>query len=223
MLEGKRMFDTPTARRFMVDGQIRTADVTDAALLDAMLTVPREQFLPTSLAPLAYLDADIPIGKGRALLRPMVLAKLIQAARIGPGERVLDIGCATGYSTAILARLGASVIGLEEDPELAEAAKAALLVVGTENSEVVVGTLTGGWPAAAPYDVMLLNGAVETVPKALGGQLKPEGRLIGIGGRPPASKGMIYSIIEGRVVGRPIFDAAANLLPGFRAPPTFVF
>jgi protein-L-isoaspartate(D-aspartate) O-methyltransferase len=222
-MEAKRMFDATTARRLMVDGQIRTADVTDAALLDAMLAVPREQFLPPALAPLAYVDADIPIGKGRALLRPMILAKLIQAARIRAGERVLDIGCATGYSIAILARLGASVTGLEEDADLPAAAKTALAASGVANAEIVIGSLTAGWATAAPYDVILLEGAAEVVPQMLGRQLKPEGRLVGVGGRPPAAKAMIYRVIEGSLVGRPVFDAAAVLLPGFSAPPSFVF
>jgi protein-L-isoaspartate(D-aspartate) O-methyltransferase len=205
----------------MVDGQIRTADVTDPALLDAMLTVPREQFLPATVAPLAYLDADIPVGKGRALLRPMVLAKLLQAAPIRAGERLLDVGCATGYATAILARLAASVVGLEEDPDLAAAAKLAL--AGVANTEVVVGPLAAGWPTGGPYDGILLNGAAEVVPEAFAGQLKPEGWLIGVGGRPPACKGMIYRLSEGLLVGRPLFDAAAAPLPGFQAPQTFVF
>jgi protein-L-isoaspartate(D-aspartate) O-methyltransferase len=217
------MFDATTARRLMVDGQVRTADVTDAALLDAMLTVPREQFLPPSLAPLAYLDADIPVGKGRALLRPMVLAKLLQAAAVRPGERLLDVGCATGYAAAILARLGASVVTLEDDSDLATAAKAALAAVGATNIELVVGPLTAGWPAGGPYDGILLNGAAEVVPEAFAGQLKPEGWLIGVGGRSPAWKGMIYRVSEGSLVGRPLFDAAATLLPGFKAPPSFVF
>jgi protein-L-isoaspartate(D-aspartate) O-methyltransferase len=217
------MFDATTARRFMVDGQIRTADVTDAALLDALLMVPREQFLPPALAPLAYLDADIPVGKGRALLRPMVLAKLIQAAPINAGDRILDVGGATGYSAAILTRLGASVVALEEDADLAAAAKTALGAVGTTNARVVVGPLAAGWPAGAPYDGILLTGAAEVIPEVLGDQLKPGGWLIGVGGAPPACKGMLYRLTEGCLVGRPIFDAAATLLPGFRAPPSFVF
>jgi protein-L-isoaspartate(D-aspartate) O-methyltransferase len=217
------MFDATTARRLMVDGQIRTADVTDAALLDAMLTVPREQFLPAKLAPLAYADADIPVGKGRAILRPMVLAKLLQAAHVRASERLLDVGSATGYAAALLARLGASVVALEEDPDLAAAAKAALAAIGATNAEVVVGPLAAGWPAGGPYDGILLNGAAEVVPEAFAGQLKPEGWLIGVGGRPPACKGTIYRVSEGSLVGRPLFDAAATILPGFKAPLQFVF
>jgi protein-L-isoaspartate(D-aspartate) O-methyltransferase len=217
------MFDAAAARRLMVEGQIRTADVTDAALLDAMLTLPRERFLPPSLAPLAYADSDIPIGKGRALLKPMVLAKLIQAARLRSHDRVLDVGCTTGYSTAVLLRLAGSVIALEEDAELAQQARDALVATTTVQVEVAVGPLTAGWPPAAPYDVILLNGATEITPEALGLQLKPDGRLVGVHGGSPASKAMIYHLIEGRLVGRPIFDASAPLLPGFAAPPTFVF
>lgn len=217
------MFDAANARRMMVDGQVRTADVTDAAVLEAMLTLPRERFLPPSLAPLAYLDGDIAVAKGRALLKPMVLAKLVQAARIDPQDRVLDVGCATGYSSALLARLAGSVVALEVDADLARQAREALAAVGAVHVEVVTGPLMAGWPARGPYDVILLNGAIEVAPDSLGGQLKPNGRLLGIDGRSAASKAVIYHFIEGHMVGRPLFDAAAPLLPGFAAPPEFVF
>lgn len=217
------MFDAANARRLMVEGQVRTADVTDADLLEAMQTLPRERFLPASLAPLAYMDSDIPLPNGRALLKPMVLAKLIQAARVSRADRVLDVGCATGYSSAVLAALAGSVVALEEDADLARQARELLAAVGAAAVEVVIGPLTAGWASGGPYDVILLNGATEIAPDTLGRQLKPDGRLVGVHGRSPASKAMIYHFIEGHMIGRPIFDAAARLLPGFVAPPEFVF
>jgi protein-L-isoaspartate(D-aspartate) O-methyltransferase len=217
------MIDTAAARRLMVEGQVRTADVSNAALLDAMMTIPRERFLPPAQAPLAYVDIDVPIGNGRALLKPMVLAKLIQAVGVRDGDHVLDVACGTGYSSAVLARLAGSVIALEEDAELARQAKEALASTAAERATVAVGSLTAGWPAAAPYDVMLINGAIEVVPPALAHQLKPDGRLACVYGRPPAGKAMMYRMIEGRPVGRPAFDAAAPLLADFVAPPAFVF
>ncbi len=217
------MFDTANARRLMVEGQVRTADVTDADLLEAMQTLPRERFLPPALAPLAYMDNDIPLGNGRALLKPMVLAKLIQAAWVSRSDRVLDVGCATGYSSAVLAALAGSVVALEEDADLARQAKESLAAVGATAVEVVTGPLTEGWASGGPYDVILLNGATEIPPDTLGRQLKPDGRLVGVHGRAPMSKAMTYHFIEGHMVGRPIFDAAAKVLPGFVAPPEFVF
>ncbi len=216
------MFDTATARRMMVDGQVRTADVTNLDLIAAMLTVPRELFVPPGLAAQAYVDGDIPIGAGRALLKPMVLAKLIHGAQVDAGDHVLDVGCGTGYSSAVLARIVGSVVALEEDAALAQRAEEALAAVGA-HATVVRGPLNAGWPPAEPYDVILLNGATEVAPEALGCQLKPHGRLACIFGRAPNGKGMIYRLVEGRLVGRPIFDAGAPVLPGFVAPPAFVF
>jgi protein-L-isoaspartate(D-aspartate) O-methyltransferase len=188
-----------------------------------MLTLPRERFVPQALAELAYLDQDLPIAKDRALLKPMVLAKLIQAAHVRRLYHVLDVACGTGYSSAVLGRIAESVIALEEEAELARQAQDALAATGAANVEVVVGPLTAGWPARAPYDVIMLEGATEIAPEELGRQLKPDGRLVCVHGRSPAAKAMIYHQIEGRMVGRPIFDAAARVLPGFVAPPAFVF
>jgi protein-L-isoaspartate(D-aspartate) O-methyltransferase len=223
------MIDFAAARRMMVDGQIRTSDVTDSRIIGAMLEIPREKFLPGEQAPFAYFDLDVPASAAsppappRRLLKPMVLAKLIQAAEIAQADRVLDVGCASGYSTAVLARLAGSVIGLEEDPGLAERAAQNLRALGAPGAQVVTGPLSAGWAAQAPYDVIFLNGAFETLPAALLRQLKDGARLVGVKGRPPAGNAIRYRSIGGEVSGRPIFDAAAPLLPGFVQSPTFVF
>jgi protein-L-isoaspartate(D-aspartate) O-methyltransferase len=217
------MFDAAAARRMMVDGQIRTADVTNLELLAAMQAVPRELFVPPALAAQAYSDGEIKLGNGRVLLRPMTLAKLIQAANVRPGDHVLDLGCGTGYSSAVLSYLGASVVALEEDGALARSAEAALNAAGARQVRFVEGSLSAGWAADAPFDVILFEGTTEVVPNELGGQLKPQGRLAAIFGSGPAGKAVIYRRIEEQLVGRPIFDAAAPVLPGFAAPPAFVF
>jgi protein-L-isoaspartate(D-aspartate) O-methyltransferase len=219
----QRMFDSASARRMMVDGQVRTADVHNPDLLTAMLTIPRERFVPPSLAEQAYIDSDIEIAPGRVLLKPMVFAKLIEAADVGAGDRVLDVGCGLGYSSAVLSRLAGSVVGLEEDVALVSRAKAALAAAGASGVTLATGPLAAGWPGAAPYDFIVLNGATEIVPDGFASQLKPDGRLVCIFRRGPAAKAMIYRVAEGHLVGRPAFDAAAPVLPGFVAPPAFVF
>jgi protein-L-isoaspartate(D-aspartate) O-methyltransferase len=221
------MIDFAAARRMMVDGQVRTADVTDRRLLAAMLELPRERFFPEDKATLAYLDLDAAVSEVglpvRNLLKPMVLAKLIQAADVIKTDRVLDVGCATGYSTALISRLAGSVVGLEEDPMLAKQANAALADAGLANAKVAVGPLARGYAAEAPYDAIMLQGSVEIVPAALLDQLKDGGRLLCVLGRGPAAKATLYRRIAGELSGRAIFDAAAPPLPGFSKPAAFVF
>jgi len=223
------MIDFAAARRMMVDGQLRTSDVTDPRIIAAMLELPREKFLPEQVAPLAYLDRDLPAtaapegAPGRCLIKPMVLAKMIQAATIGAGDHVLDVGCASGYSSAVLARLARSVVALEADAALAQRAAETLPSMGTANVTVVTGSMLEGWPGLAPYDVIVLNGATEVRPSALIGQLTNGGRLVGVFGRAPAVKAMLWRVDAGEVSSRPIFDAAAPLLPSFVQTAAFVF
>ena len=178
------MTDFAAQRRMMVDGQVRTADVTDLRLLAAMLELPRERFFPEEKASLAYLDLDTPVSAPgqpvRRLLKPMVLAKMIQAAGIGPTDHVLDVGCASGYSTALLAHLAGSVVGLEEDAALARQAAEALSLAGLSNAKIVTGPLARGCAGEGPYDVILLQGSAEVVPPALFDQLREGGRLVGV-------------------------------------------
>jgi protein-L-isoaspartate(D-aspartate) O-methyltransferase len=216
------MTDFAAARRNMVDGQVRTADVTDLRIISAMLAVPREAFLPPAQAGLAYLDLDVPAGEGgRRLLKPMVLAKLIQAADLAGTARVLDVGCTTGYAAAVLARIAGQVVALEEDAALAEAARAALAAL--PNVAVQTAALTEGWPQTAPYDAIVVEGAVEFAPEVLLRQLNDGGRLVCVLGAGPGAKAMLYRRSGHDFGGRAIFDAAAPLLPGFVKPPHFAF
>jgi len=220
------MFDFTAARRMMVDGQVRTSDVTDQRLIAAMLDVPRERFVPEQNTALSYLDLDVALGEGRSarrLLKPMVLAKLIQAAGIRAQDRVLDVACGTGYSSAVLARLASTVFALEDDASLAERSRDNMRALGIDNVQIVTGPLPQGWSAAAPYDVIVLNGAAETVPEQLLRQLADGGRLVGVVGKAPASKAVFHLSTGGRTTGVPVFDAAAPALPGFAEPPSFVF
>jgi len=216
--------DFAVARRMMVDGQVLTRDVFDPDLLAAMLEVPRERFVPPAQVALAYLDRNLPLTAdgSRCLLQPMVLARLLQAADITATDRVLDVGCGTGYSSALLARLAGSVVALEEDKDLAAFARRVLRELAPQ-VEVVEGLLKTGWPAAGPYDAIVLNGAAEIIPEPLFAQLKDGGRLVGIEGEGPATQARIYCSIRGEISGRSITEAAAPLLPGFARPPEFVF
>jgi protein-L-isoaspartate(D-aspartate) O-methyltransferase len=221
---GVRMADFATLRLMMVDGQVRTADVTDRALLAAMLEVPRERFAPGEAA-LAYLDLDLPVGTGgtRRLLKPMVLAKMLQALDITAGDKVLDVGCATGYGAALMARLAGEVIALEQDEALLAKAKAAFAASGIANIRAVQGRLTDGCKAEGPYDAILVEGRIEIEPATLCTQLADRGRLICVRGSGPAAKVVIYRRDGDDITDRAVFDATAAALPGFAKAPSFVF
>jgi len=215
------MIDFADARRNMVDGQIRTANVTDLRVIAAMLEIAREKFVPPASAAIAYLDIDVSVGGSRRLLRPMMLAKLLQAADLEGTDRVLDVGCATGYGAAILARIVGQVVALEEDAGLAKTAAESL--ASQPNIQVVDGALADGWARGAPYDVVVLEGSTEVVPHGLCQQLKDGGRLVCMLGAGPGTKAMVYTRSDGEVSGRPVFDASAALLPGFAKKPAFAF
>jgi protein-L-isoaspartate(D-aspartate) O-methyltransferase len=227
------MTDFEASRLSMVESQLRPNEVTDPRLLAAMRALPRERFVPPKLRSLAYMDEAIEIfpsvdgAPARFLLAPMVLARLIQLAAVGPEDDVLDVGCVTGYSTAVLAELGRSVTGLEPEPELAASARQALRELRIDNAEIVEGPLQEGHQARAPYDVIFLNGSVPNVPESLIAQLKEGGRLAAVLSRGvnSGSQGKAYLFIKvgGEASGLPQFDAGARPLPGFLPAPAFNF
>jgi protein-L-isoaspartate(D-aspartate) O-methyltransferase len=227
------MIDFARRRLTMVETQIRPNEVTDPRLLASLHALPRERFVPDRLRPLAYMDEAIDVfpsidgAPARFLLAPMVLARLVQLAAVEPDDTVLDVGCATGYSTAVLAELSRSVIGLEPEPELAEAARGALRDLGIANAEIVEGPLAAGYRASGPYDVILLNGGVPEPPAALTAQLSEGGRLVAVlsNGADPENQGKAYLFyrVGGKASGLPRFDAGAMPLPGFPVKRSFLF
>ena len=216
-----------TARQNMVDGQVRTSDVTDPRIIDAMLAVPREAFVPPKQQPLAYLDLDLAVSEGgtakRFLIKPAVTAKLLQAAQIGDADQVLVVGCATGYVAALVARLTARVTATEGDSALAERAKGILSQLGVGNVVVKAAAAADGDPANGPYDVIVLNGATEVAPTGLYRQLKDGGRLVGVFALSMPARATIVTRSHGDFGNRVLFDATAPVLPGLERLPAFVF
>lgn len=217
--------DYSRARLNMVEGQIRTNRVTDQRLLDGMSEVPRERFVPPHLQSLAYTDEDLDIGAGRFLCEPMVLARMVESAAVTRSDTVLVVGCATGYSCAVIARLAGMVIGIEEHAQMVEAAGAALTDLQVDNAAVVQKTLTHGYPQQGPYHAILLEGAVTAVPENILGQLEEGGRLITVIRPDPRATGVATLFLRrGSVFAkRALFDANIPYLPGFMPVPQFVF
>lgn len=214
------------ARRTMLDNQIRTSDVTELRLLASLGAVPREAFVSAELRPLAYTDHMLRLtagNPGRWLMPAAQLAKLVQLAEIMSGEKVLVVGSGSGYSVAVIAPLAASVTGLEEDEALVATSTATLQSLAVANAAIVKGRMTDGAPAAAPFDVIFIDGAIDELPASLVSQLAEGGRLVTVEGRGGAAFARIYVKSNGLVTGRDAFNCAAKPLPGFEHKPEFVF
>jgi len=222
------MADVALQRKNMVESQIRPNDVTDRRIINAMLAIPREAFVPTELKPIAYIDEALTLVKagggapGRGMMAPRVLAKLLQLAEIEPGDVVLNIGGMTGYAAAVIARLAQTVVVLESDPALAESATQNLEKLGTDNAAVVTGELEVGYPSEGPYDAIVIEGAAEEVPAGLLDQLKDGGRLVTVEAGLP-SHAVVWRRLGRNYDRRVTFEAAAPTAPGFARKKEFVF
>ncbi|MBL8643779.1 MAG: protein-L-isoaspartate O-methyltransferase [Rhodospirillaceae bacterium] len=215
--------DFAAARRNMVASQIKTNRVTDPLVIEAISEVPREKFLAPEQRNFAYVDDDLPIGKGRVIMEPMVLARLLQLADVQTSDNALLIGAGTGYSTAVLARMASSVVAVESDPDLAARASKILTELPVDNAAVVSGDLARGKPEQGPFDVIFINGAVATIPDGLKNQLADGGRLVGIVADGPMGRATLVTRSGNAFGHRTEFDAATPILPGFQKQTGFVF
>ena len=217
------------ARHHMIEGQLRPNKITDLRLIEAMGRIPREVFVPSTLVGVAYGDDNIPLISGRALIQPMALAQLVQAAEITPTDHILDLASATGYSTLVLASLGAYVVGVEPDALLQAEASKNIAIYASGKAEILAGAPVEGCNAKAPFDVIMINGSVEVLPKNLLAQLAEGGRLVAVMRHSdPAhvtSSGdaRVYRKIKGKVSWTSLFDANLPPAPSFGAPQGFVF
>ena len=209
------MTDYAAQRRMMVDTQIRPADVTKFPIIDAMLTVPRENFVPDAARETAYMDGLVRLGAGRAILEPRTLAKMLDALDIQRNELVLDLGCGLGYSSAVIARMAEAVVALEEDEAMAAEAEAALAEADADNVAVVTGPLAAGAAKHGPYDAIILQGAAEVMPEGLTDQMKDGGRIACVFMEGALGVCRIGHKNAGAVDWRYAFNGAAPVLPGF--------
>ncbi len=217
------MLDFAMARARMVELQLRPNAITDAGVLDAMASVAREDFVPAERRSLAYMDGDVAVAGGRYLMEPMVFGRLLQLAEIGPSDRVLDIGCATGYGAAVLARVAKTVVAIDQDKPLAEEAAQLLRQQGAGNVTVENRPHADGDAVHGPYDAIILEGRVPIVPEKLFEQLKEGGRLVAVVGNADLARAMLYRR-NGSIGSYAAFDASVQQLPGIVEPkPGFVF
>ena len=217
------MIDYNTARRAMVDCQVRPSDVTRYSIIDAMLWAPRELFVPKAARDVAYVDREIEVAPGRFLLDPRTFAKMLEAAAIGPEDLVLDLAPATGYSTAVIARMAEAVVAIEPDEELVAGAQALFNRLEVLNAAITVGDPVAGDTAHGPYDVIFINGAVDEVPAALTAQLKEGGRLVAIFRRDGVGQCRVMVRAGDSFSDRYVFDASAAVVAGFEREEAFTF
>ena len=199
----------------MVDTQVRPSDVTKFPIIDAMLSVPREAFVPSSMREAAYIGENLDIGGGRVLLEPRTLAKMLDVLDIKPTEVILDIAPGLGYSTAVLAHMAEFVIGVEDDESRAEEAQSILSEQGIDNAAIIAGALAEGAAKSGPYDVIILQGAVEVLPDSLLAQLKDGGRIVSIFAEGDLGVVRIGYKMDQRINWRMAFNAGAPVLTGF--------
>ena len=217
------MADYATRRRMMVDTQVRPSDVTKFPIIDALLRVPREAFVPEDRREAAYADTLIELGEGRVVLDARTLSKMLDALDIQPDELVLDIGCGLGYSTAVLAHLSDFVVALEQDEAMVDEAQSKLSEQGIDNAAVFAGELQAGQSKNGPYDVIILQGSAEQVPEALTDQLKEGGRICALFAEGALGSARVGYKIDGQVTWRSVFNALAPVLPGFETHRAFTF
>ena len=215
--------DFAAARQNMVDCQILPNRVDDQRIVDALLKIPREKFVPDNLTGIAYVDEIVPLGGQRYVMEAMVVARLLQTAALNAEDVALSIGCGTGYATAVLAQIVDTVVAVEPDKGLAQKANQNLAAIGLDNVAVVEGKLEDGNIDQGPYNVIFFDGAVQTVPDAICDQLAEGGRLVAIVAGERVGTAYLYSRFGGVISKREVFDAGTPLLPGFRKQKSFVF
>ncbi|KRW98045.1 protein-L-isoaspartate O-methyltransferase [Paracoccus sp. PXZ] len=216
------MTDFAQRRTMMVDTQVRPNEVTSYPVIEAMLNVPREQFVPESRRDVAYVGNNIDLAPGRVLLEPRTLGKMMDVLNLQNDDLVLDVGCGYGYAAAVMARIAEAVVAVEEDAAMAAEAESRLAAQDVFNVAVVQGALAEGCPGQAPYDAILIEGAVEQVPEALAEQLREGGRIVALFREGNLGTVRIGHKLDGRVNWRFAFNAVAPLLPGFARPRGFV-